>query len=126
MEELNALNAAVDQSKSVIERIDKSISGLEEKYYARFAKIRAGFDAGYAEVEERRGDVMYFNSFKDIGACHIPRDEFTSKLTFSLSADDSIGLLSSRRASALPEGVCLYTNGIDSFTFRPHDYSQYE
>jgi len=70
--------------------------------------------------------IMYFNSFKDIGACHIPRDEFTSKLTFSLSADDSIGLLSSRRASALPEGVCLYTNGIDSFTFRPHDYSQYE
>ena len=60
----------------------------------------------------------------DIGDATI--DEFTSKLTFSLSADDSIGLLSSRRASALPEGVCLYTNGIDSFTLRPHDYRQYE
>ena len=39
-----------------------------------------------------------------------------------MSKDDSISIMSSRKANELDVGVCLYTDGKEMFSMRPHLY----
>lgn len=47
---------------------------------------------------------------------------FSHKIVFSLSKDESFDIIGNRDANALDVGVCLYTNGRESYAMHPHLY----
>ena len=52
----------------------------------------------------------------------INEKSFQHKLMFSMSKDDALTIAGNRKANEIEDGVCLYTDGKDSFTMRPHVY----
>ena len=47
---------------------------------------------------------------------------FRHKIVFAMSRDDSNEIIGNRKANEIGEGVCIYTNGKDTFTMHPHLY----
>ena len=66
--------------------------------------------------------ILCFERSKDFINTKISEDSCQHRLLFSMSKDDSSTIAGNRKANELDAGVCLYTNGHDSFSFRPHIY----
>ena len=66
--------------------------------------------------------VFCFEQPKDFIATKIDEKSFLHKLMFSMSKDDALTIAGNRKANEIEDGVCLYTDGKDSFTMRPHIY----
>lgn len=63
---------------------------------------------------------MVFNALTDMKQASVSPDAFRHKLAFRLSKDDSWSFFSDNTAGTLPEHICQYSNGIDSFSLRPY------
>ena len=61
--------------------------------------------------------VSSYADFKQVG---IREEAFRHRLTFRISADESRLLFGTAAASSLAEHVCLYTDTIDRYSFRPY------
>lgn len=66
--------------------------------------------------------VFCFEQPKDFITTKINEKSFQHKLMFSMSKDDALTIAGNRKANEIEDGVCLYTDGKDSFTMRPHVY----
>ena len=64
--------------------------------------------------------LFAFTQAKDIFDMKLSEDLFNHKLLFSMSRDDSSRLISSRKASEIPAGTFMYTDGKKQVTMRPH------
>ena len=66
--------------------------------------------------------IFFFEQPKDFISTKIDEKSFQHKLMFSMSKDDALTISGNRKANEVEDGVCLYTDGKDSFTMRPHVY----
>lgn len=78
----------------------------------------------------RQGSRMgyYFmtasNSLIDFKQTGLKLDLFHHKLTFQISKDDSWELLGKSSAAGLPAHICQYSNGLDTYSFRPYVHKE--
>lgn len=61
-----------------------------------------------------------FEQAQDFLGLRIDERLFRHKILFPMSRDDSIALMGSRRANEIGDGTCVYSNGKDCFSMRPH------
>ena len=66
--------------------------------------------------------VFCFDQARDFISTKLDEKSFQHKLLFSMAKDDSINISGNRKANEVDDGVCLYTNGKESFTLRPYIY----
>ena len=66
--------------------------------------------------------VFCFEQGKDFINTKLDEKAFRHKIAFALSRDDSNEIIGNRKANEIGAGVCLYTNGKDTFTMHPHLY----
>lgn len=66
--------------------------------------------------------LLVFEQPKDFIVTKLDEKAFQHKLLFSMSKDDSISIMSSRKANELDAGICLYSDGKGMFSMRPHLY----
>jgi hypothetical protein len=64
--------------------------------------------------------LFCFTQVKDFSDNRMNPDNFNHKLLFSMSRDDSVTLISNRKASEIPAGTMMYTDGKNQVTMRPH------
>jgi len=64
--------------------------------------------------------LLYLNTYADLKQTGLNVELFRHRLSFRLSADDSSLVFGKNVASALPEHICMYTDTMDRFTFRPY------
>ena len=61
--------------------------------------------------------VSSYADFKQVG---IREEAFRHRFAFRISADESRMIFSTAAAASLSEHVCLYTDTIDRYSFRPY------
>ena len=66
--------------------------------------------------------VFCFEQGKDFLNTKLDERAFRHKIVFAMSRDDSNEIIGNRKANEIGEGVCIYTNGKDTFTMHPHLY----
>lgn len=66
--------------------------------------------------------LFCFEQAQDFMNLRMDEHAFRHKILFSMSRDESLAILGGRRASEIGDGVCLYSNGKNAFTMRPHIY----
>lgn len=66
--------------------------------------------------------VFCFERGKDFINTKLDERAFRHKIAFAMSRDDSNEIIGNRKANEIGAGVCLYTNGKDTFTMHPHLY----
>ena len=66
--------------------------------------------------------VFCFEQGKDFINTKLDERAFRHKIAFAMSRDDSNEIIGNRKANEIGEGVCIYTNGKDTFTMHPHLY----
>jgi len=66
--------------------------------------------------------VFCFEQPKDFINTKMDEKAFRHKIAFSMARDDSSEIIGNRKANEIGAGVCLYTNGKDTFTMHPHLY----
>lgn len=66
--------------------------------------------------------VFCFEQVKDFLETKLDERAFRHKLVFAMSREDSLDIIGNRKANEIEEGVCLYTNGKNTFTMHPHLY----
>jgi len=64
--------------------------------------------------------LFCFEQPRDFISIRLDEKYFRHKVLFPMSRDDSFSIMGSRRASEIGEGLCLYSDGKDSYTLRPH------
>lgn len=68
--------------------------------------------------------VFCFDRASDFLNLRLDEKSFRHKILFPMSKDESFSIIGSRRANEIDDGVCVYSDGKDSFAFRPHIYPQ--
>lgn len=66
--------------------------------------------------------VFYFEQAKDFLSLRLDEKSFQHKILFAMAKDESLAIMNSRKANELEGGTCVYSNGKDTFTLRPHLY----
>lgn len=66
--------------------------------------------------------VLCFEQAKDFLNLRLDNSLFRHKILFPLSREDSLNLMSARKANEIEDGTFVYTNGKDAHTMRPHIY----
>jgi len=64
--------------------------------------------------------LLTLNSLADLKQCGLKSEFFRYKLAFQLSVEDSRSLFNSKIASALPEHICQFDDGLERYSFRPY------
>lgn len=64
------------------------------------------------------------NQVEDLKSMNLGLNLFRHKLSFGTGSDDSRALFGNTIAKGLPEHVCVYSNSIDSYSFRPFLYEK--
>lgn len=67
--------------------------------------------------------LFCFEQAKDFIDTKLDQRSFRHKIAFAMSREDSSEVIGSRRANEIEAGVCLYSNGKDSFSMHPHLYN---
>lgn len=67
--------------------------------------------------------VFCFERAKDFADVKLDVRAFRHKLVFGMSREDSSEIIGTRKANEIEAGVCLYTNGKETFTMHPHLYA---
>lgn len=66
--------------------------------------------------------LFCFEQAKDFIDTGLDEHAFRHKLAFAMSREDSSEVIGSRKANEIETGVCLYSNGKDSYSMHPHIY----
>lgn len=66
--------------------------------------------------------LFCFEQAKDFIDTKLDERAFRHKLAFAMSREDSSEIIGNRKANEIETGVCLYSNGKDSYTMHPHLY----
>ena len=66
--------------------------------------------------------LFCFDMGRDFINLRIDENAFRHKILFPMSKDESIAIMGSRKANEIGDGTCLYSNGKESVTLRPHIY----
>lgn len=66
--------------------------------------------------------LFCFDQGRDFINLRLDENAFRHKILFPMSKDESISIMDSRKANEIGDGTCIYSNGKDSFTLRPHIY----
>lgn len=66
--------------------------------------------------------LFCFDQGQDFINLRMDEHSFRHKILFSMSRDESLSIMSGRKASEIGDGVCLYSNGKELYTMRPHIY----
>ena len=66
--------------------------------------------------------LFCFDQGRDFINLRLDENAFRHKILFPMSKDESISIMGSRKANEIGDGTCIYSNGKDSFTLRPHIY----
>ena len=64
--------------------------------------------------------LFCFGQARDFLDTGLDERAFQHKLLFAMSREDSLSIMGSRKANETGEGVCVYSDGRQSFTMRPH------
>jgi len=64
--------------------------------------------------------MLVLNTVGDAKGAKADLKAYNHKLGFQMSGDDSTSFFGARVASKIPEHICQYSNGMDSFSFRPY------
>lgn len=67
--------------------------------------------------------LLYLNSYADLKQTGLKDDFFRHRLAFRIPAEDSKILFNSGAATLLPDHICLYSDRLDRFSFRPYLHS---
>ena len=94
-------------------------------------------DEAYSGIYDARDDMEWiikrasnyglhflfcFDQVRDFINLRLDENTFRHKILFPMSKDESISIMGSRKANELGDGTCIYSNGKDAFTLRPHIY----
>lgn len=66
--------------------------------------------------------LLCFDQGRDFINLKLDESIFRHKILFPMSRDESVSIMGSRKANEIGDGVCLYSNGKELFTMRPHIY----
>lgn len=66
--------------------------------------------------------LFCFDQGRDFINLRLDENAFRHKILFPMSKDESISIMGSRKANEISDGACIYSNGKDAFTLRPHIY----
>lgn len=66
--------------------------------------------------------VFCFEQAKDFLSLRMDEKSFQHKLLFSMAKDESVSIMNNRKANELEGGTCVYSDGKEMFTLRPHLY----
>lgn len=66
--------------------------------------------------------VFCFEQGKDFINIKLDERAFRHRIAFAMSRDDSNQIIGNRKANEIGEGVCIYTDGKNTFTMHPHLY----
>lgn len=112
---LDEYNAKVNQQKTAAPAEDNNRVGLYD--------ARQDFEWTIKRAPNYGTHFLFcFEQPKDFITTKIDEKSFQHKMMFSMSKDDALTIAGNRKANEIEDGVCLYTDGKDSFTMRPHVY----
>ena len=63
---------------------------------------------------------MYLNSYADLKMTGCKEELFRHRLAFHIPADDSKMIFGNACTASLPQHICMYTDMIEKFSFRPY------
>lgn len=63
--------------------------------------------------------LLALNTLSDLRATGLQPELFRHKLSFQVSADDSVTLFGNKTASRLPGHICQYSDSLESYSLRP-------
>ena len=66
--------------------------------------------------------VFCFEQAKDFLSLRMDERSFQHKILFSMAKDESMSIMNNRKANELEGGTCVYSDGKEIFTLRPHLY----
>lgn len=66
--------------------------------------------------------LFCFDQGRDFINLRLDENAFRHKILFPMSKDESLSIMGSRKANEIGDGTCIYSNGKDAFTLRPHIY----
>ncbi len=66
--------------------------------------------------------LFCFDQGRDFINLRMDENAFRHKILFPMSKDESISIMGSRKANEIGDETCVYSNGKDFFTLRPHIY----
>ena len=66
--------------------------------------------------------LFCFDLGRDFIDLRLDENAFRHKILFPMSRDESVSIMGSRKANEIGDGTCIYSNGKDFFTLRPHIY----
>ena len=64
--------------------------------------------------------LLYLNTYSDLKQTGLKEDFFKHRLAFRIPADDSKIVFGNSAAVNLPDHICLYSDRLDRFSFRPY------
>ena len=102
----------VEHLESIDEELDNSVYAYDAREDLQFL-LQNGSRNGVHFV-------LYLNSYADLKSTSLRAELFRHRMSFQISADDSRLYFSNTAASKLPEHVCMYSDLIDKFSFRPY------
>lgn len=66
--------------------------------------------------------LFCFDQGRDFINLRLDENAFRHKILFPMPKDDAIAIMGNRKANEIGNGTCVYGNGKETFTFRPHIY----
>ena len=64
--------------------------------------------------------LLYLNTYADLKQTGLREDFFKHRMAFRIPADDSKQLFGNSAAANLPDHICMYSDRLDRFSFRPY------
>lgn len=121
----------MDEKKRILEDYNQRVDAYEASRNASSQEIKhiGEYDArdDIEWIVKRASSlgihfVFCFERGKDFINTKLDERAFRHKIAFAMSRDDSNEIIGNRKANEIGAGVCLYTNGKDTFTMHPHLY----
>lgn len=121
----------IDEKKRILEDYNQRVAAYEASRNASCQEIKhvGAYDArdDIEWIVKRASSlgihfVFCFEQGKDFINTKLDERAFRHKIAFAMSRDDSNEIIGNRKANEIGAGVCLYTNGKDTFTMHPHLY----
>lgn len=121
----------MDEKKRILEDYNQRVDAYEASRNASSQEIKhiGEYDArdDIEWIVKRASSlgihfVFCFERGTDFINTKLDERAFRHKIAFAMSRDDSNEIIGNRKANEIGAGVCLYTNGKDTFTMHPHLY----
>ncbi len=121
-----------EEKKHIVEEYNRRRAEAEDN-----AVQKPDEDGEYSGIYDARDDMEWiikrasnyglhflfcFDQGRDFVNLRLDENAFRHKILFPMSKDESISIMGSRKANEIGDGTCIYSNGKDFFTLRPHIY----